>query len=764
MDSLIGRSAIRREDITLLSGGASYTDDLKSKGLLHMSIVRSPYAHALIKRIDFSKTRMYGEIVCLDGESVKDAIMPLPIIFMFHGTKPVSYRCLAVHKVRFVGEPVAVVLSDDRSIAEDARDDVDVEYEPLLPLVDAVYATDDKAPRIHDDIERNIVYEQEIDSGEVDLAFGRAKYVVERKIRIHRQTGAPIEPRNTFANFDSDKGILTVRSSTQIPHSLRDVLASCLGLEKSKIRVIAQHVGGSFGNYKYHAEDVLAAYSSIITKRPVKWTADRKEIFLGNYHAREQIHKISVAADESGVILGLKDFIIADHGAYLPREGVGPSMITSLMLTGPYKIKNVRIRMQCVLTNKTPTGAYRGFGHPEACFAIERIIDALANEINIDRAEIRLKNFIGSSEFPYLSATGLTYDSGNYSSSLEVALTAIDYRRRREERIIKSRNGKKLGCGFAFYTENTGFGPTEMLSALGVKQPGFETAVLELDADNVRVKCGLSPHGQGSETSLSQVVATVLEIPLTRVIFEYGDTFTCPQGQGTFASRNSVVGSALMDKVARQLLQETRKLATEVLDCSEVSYSNGVFSNTSGTRQLSLFEMCQHTKSVPISVISKYDPIGMAFPFGCHAALVEVDEETGKIKILRYVVVHDCGKALNPMIVEGQSHGGAAQGIAGAILEELPYNEDGQPLASTFADYLVPTAADLPDIEVHHTETPTNVNALGVKGTGESATIPSAAAIASALQDALGCEILETPFSPERIWRKKTGAISSTFY
>ncbi|MDA4131423.1 MAG: molybdopterin-dependent oxidoreductase, partial [Thaumarchaeota archaeon] len=373
--SLIGSSVKRKEDPLLLSGKGVYADDVKFPGQLYVAIVRSPYASALIKKVDFSKVAgRPGVVLTLDGAALKDKVHSLPITFSFLGTKLTECRCLAVDRVKYVGEPVAAVVASDRGTAEDARDEVEVDYEPLEPSIDLLQASEN---------ENSVVYNDTILTGDVAESFKRAAYVVERTLQSHRLNAAAIEPRCVLASYDGKEDLLTVWPTTQIPFTLRNVLSSCLGLDISKVRVIVKYVGGSFGNYKYHPEDLLVSYCSLFLRRPVKWTADRREIFLGNYHAREQVHKIALAADSQGRILALKDSVIADHGAYLPREGVGPSLITQLMLPGPYKIKNVSIALRCVLSNKTPTGAYRGFGHPEACFAMERMVDSLADRMGL---------------------------------------------------------------------------------------------------------------------------------------------------------------------------------------------------------------------------------------------------------------------------------------------------------------------------------------------------------------------------------------------
>ena len=756
--SLIGKSILRKEDPLLLSGRGTFTDDVRLPGQLYVSILRSPYAHALINSVDLSRaSNASGVVRVLDGEELSKNVDPLPVIFSFHGTKVPKHRALAQGRVRYVGEPVAAIVATSRGAAEDAREEVLIDYAPLNAVTNAERAADGNAPGLHEDIDRNVVYQETIKSGDVISAFKDATYCIERTIRTHRCTGAAIEPRSVTANFDGE--ILTVHSATQVPHTLRRVLARCLRLDESKVRVVVRYVGGSFGNYKYHPEDIIVSYCALVLGRPVKWSADRSEIFKGNYHAREQVHRVSLAADRDGVILGLRDHILADHGAYLPREGVGPSIITSLMLPGPYMIRNVEITLECVLTNKTPTGALRGFGQPEACFVMERMLDALAREARIDRAEARSRNFIRPEEFPYSSATGLTYDSGRYEECLRRALSEVGYGIwGEEERKLLERPSKKLGLGFAVYTENTGFGPTPMLSALGVKQEGFEEALVDFDdMGRVRVRCGMSPHGQGLETTLAQVAADQLELPLDGVVLEYGDTSSCPEGQGTFASRGSVVGSALMVSAATDFLTKAKKVASEILGVDSIAYSGGTFFSAYETsRRLSWKDLREHSGSAiqGLSTHTRYDPKGMAFPYAAHAALVEIDEETGKVKVLKYAVCHDCGPLINPMIVEGEVVGGTVQGISGALLEEIPYSAEGEPLASTFIDYLIATSVDAPNIQVTHLETPSPLNVLGVKGTGEGGAIAPMAVIASAVEDALSGEsgALCSSFSMERTW------------
>jgi carbon-monoxide dehydrogenase large subunit len=764
---LLGQNLKRQEDPDLLRGNRTFTDDIKFQDQLYASIVRSPYAHAKITSIDFSKATSDARVVlALSGSDVFAKIAPLPIIFAFHGTRLPKQPCLAHEGVRFVGEPVAIIVAKDRGTAEDASDNVRVEYSALDPIIDPLKAVE---------TEDRIVYDSVFESGNVESAFKGATYKVSRTIVTHRLNGAAMEPRSVLAKYDPTEGFLSVWSSSQIPFMLRDVLSECLNLEKSKIRVLVPQVGGSFGNYKYHAEDVIVSYCSMLLGKPVKWTADRREIFLGNYHAREQIHDIALAADDRGNILALKDSIIADHGAYLTREGVGPSLITALMITGPYRIRNVSVRLRCVLTNKTPTGAYRGFGHPESCFALERILDALADEMKISRVDLRSRNFIQPEEFPYETPTGLTYDSGNYARCMVASLEAIGYDRRSEvKRRRSSENEKKrIGFGFACFTENTGFGPTTMLDSLGVRQFGFERATAHISQKDhkVIIRCGMAPHGQGSETTLAQVVAGSLELPIDMVKVEYGDTLSCPEGQGTFASRSSVVGSGLMLKLAKAFLERGKVVAKRIFNTEEIRYEKGFFYNNSSPNAcFSWFDLDVASRAFSSDVVDvtnddkllkvtiEHEPDGLTFSNACHAAMVEVDIETGKVRPLKYVIVHDCGVEINPMIVEGQAHGGAVQGISGALLEGIPYTNEGEPLASSFLDYLIATSLDVPDITVLRFETPSLVNPLGVKGVGEGGVIAPAATIASAIEDALredkpNANVLQSMLVPEFVWR-----------
>jgi aerobic carbon-monoxide dehydrogenase large subunit len=775
--ALIGKSLPRKEDWRLITGRGTYTDDVKVSGLLYASFLRSQYAHAIIKNIDTSRAlKVKGVVAILTGKDVAPITDPFPYLFQFTGVHYPRQFCLAVGKVRFVGEPVAVVLATSRDVGPDAIEEISVEYEPLPVLLDPKEAMESNT-LIHEEIEENLFDVRKLAKGEPDAVFKKAHKVIDEKFRIQRYTGTPIEPHGIVAKYDSLDHSLTVWSATQIPTGLQMALSIALRFPQNKIRVIAKDVGGGFGNYKYHPEDIAVCLLSIKFEVPVKWIGRRTEIFLAGYHARDQIHHVQVAMDQQGKILGLKDKFYATMGAFLPRETIAPPNTTFALLPGPYKIENISLEMYCVASNMAPSGAYRGFGQPEANFVIERVIDSIAKELNLSPAEVRMRNMAQPKDLPYRSPTGIMYDTGDYPMCLTRAVESSDYEneRSKNEKNVSERDHHRKGIGIAFYTEVTGFGPAKTTSMNGATHGGYETVTIRVDpSGGVTLLSGLMPHGQGSETTLAQVAAELLEVDVNEIKVVYGDTEECPYGHGSFGSRGAVVGSGAVAKAAGRLMSKARKIAAFSLQTKEddLVYEKGIFrSRNSPSKTVSWKEIAKAANfgiSLPDEIDPGFeetvifDPTEWTMAYGAHVAWVDVDLETGLVRVPKYLVVHDCGRMLNPMIVEGQIHGGVAQGIGGALLEQLEYDPDGQLITSTFMDYMVPTALEIPQFKMEHMETLSTYNPLGVKGVGEGGAIPVSAAIAAAVENALSdrkVTLNETPFAPEKIWgleRSKT--------
>ena len=763
---LIGRSVRRKNGVRLVAGRGFFLDDVKLPMMLYASFVRSPYAHALIKRIDLQDaTRLSSVKAVLTGEDVVKDGRTFPLLYRPPGVRIPRQFCLAAGKVRYVGEPVVALAVDDRYMALDAAELVSVEYEPLPAVLDVEEAVKTDV-KIYEEIDDNVYQHKIIRAGNPEEALNSADFVVEKRFRIHRQAGAPLEPHGIVAHYDRLDGTLTVWSATQIPHGVRMALSLALDIPQQKIKVIARDVGGGFGNYKYHPEDIAVCLLSMKTGLPVKWVASRRELFLSGYHAREQVHYAKVGFDKSGRILALQDRMYASVGAYLARETTAPPLVTALMLPGPYDIRNVLIELYCVAVNKSTSSAYRGFGQPEANFVMERIVDIIARELNLEPAEVRMRNMIKREQFPYRAATGLLYDSGDFQSVLRKAVESIDFDSRGSN---SCEDGKLRGVGMAFYVEVTGFGPAKTPSILGTVHGGHESVTLRFDPDGgVSIFTGLMPHGQGAETTLAQVAADLLGLELDDVKIIYGNTEECPYGHGTFGSRSAVVGSNAIFKAVNAIKEKARNIAAHMLEVNEedLEYDSGVFYVKEAR------EKAVHIKDVArlanlglglpeevepgLEVTVFYDPRGWTISYGAHIVQAEIDLETCSIRIPRYLVVHDCGRILNPAVVDGQIQGGAAQGIGGALLEEIVYDDRGQLLTTTFMDYALPTAVELPNFTIKHVETYSTANPLGVRGAGEGATIPSAAAIASAVENALkgfNIEIVSTPLNPGRLWK-----------
>ncbi|MBT2869932.1 xanthine dehydrogenase family protein molybdopterin-binding subunit [Streptomyces cellulosae] len=775
VEAEVGRARLRKEDARLLTGQTHWTDNIQAAGMLHLAILRSPMAHARLERVDVSPAlELPGVVAAFTGSDLAEGMGSLPCAWpvtedMVHPDHPP----LAVDEVRHAGDPVAVVVARDRYAAADALEAVEVEYEPLPAVLDLEAALAEDAPLVHADKGTNRCYDWPLRAGEDYAAVReRAEVVLERRYHQQRLIPNAMEPRSVVVTPLAASGEYTVYSATQIPHILRVMLAMVTGIPEHKLRVVAPDVGGGFGSkLQVYGEEAIALAVARRLGRPVKWTESRSEGYLATHHGRGMIQDVEIAADRDGRLRGLKVDLLADMGAYLMLVTPGVPILGAFMYPAIYKMDSYEFRCTGVFTTRTPTDAYRGAGRPEATYAIERIMDELAAELGMDPVELRRRNWIRHEEFPYDSIAGLTYDSGNYEAATDKALALFGYDELREEQRKRNERGDtvRLGIGVSTYTEMCGLAPSRVLRDLRYAAGGWEAASIRmLPTGKVEVVTGTSPHGQGHVTSWSQIAADVLGVPFEDVEVVHGDTRAAPQGMDTYGSRSLVVGGAAVHHAARKVVDKARKVAAHLLEASErdLEFTGGVFSvkgspEARKTIQEVAFEAFT-SHDLPdgmeptINAEHVLDPENFSYPHGTHLCAVEVDTETGMTRIRSYVCVDDVGRVVNPMIVEGQVHGGLAQGIAQALYEEAVYDDDGNLLSGTMADYLVPSAVDLPDFVTDRTETPAESNPLGVKGVGEAGTIASTPAVVGAVVDALrplGVRDVPMPCTPERVWR-----------
>ncbi|HVB12166.1 MAG TPA: xanthine dehydrogenase family protein molybdopterin-binding subunit [Nitrososphaerales archaeon] len=749
---LVGRPLKRKEDPRILTGHTRYVDDIKLPGMLHSAVLRSSYSHARIKRIDTSvATGSKGVRLILTAEDISKIVEPISFFDLKDGTR-IKRPVLAENEVRYFGEPVAFVVADSRYEAEDALEAITVDYEPLDAIIDPGLAGRDDAPRCHQAIKKNIVMVETIESGNIEEAFSKAAKVVKLELLNQRLAPAPLEPRGSVAQFDEGSEILNLWISTQGPFQNRSDIAEIIHFPENKLHVIAPDVGGGFGaKLSTYSEEILVCISSIKLKRPVKWVESRSENLSSMTHGRGQLQRVELAATEKGRILGLKVNLIGDVGAYL-SEDTADATFTIRMCPGQYLIPAYRAEAQIALTNKVPHSAYRGASRPEATYLIERAIDELSHELGIDPEEVRLRNFIPKENFPFKTVGGLTYDSGDYSMNLKRALELSKYNSWRDEQMRLREKGRLIGVGLATYVEICAFGPDfPQTASISVNQSGKVTVI-----------SGTSPHGQGHETPLAQIVADKLGIEMEDVFVTYGDTGMLPWGTFTAGSRSAALGGSAVLMCAEKIRDKMAKIASKSLEVPEedVIFKNGgIFSRANSEKKLSFKDVASYAyqpRMLPkgmetvLYAFSSYAPISSTFPFGTHIAVVEVDKDTGCVNILDYVAVDDCGRVLNPMIVEGQVQGGIAQGLGQAMLEQVVYDEDGQLLTASFLDYQIPQAEDIPDIRSFRTETTTFANLLGIKGIGEAGTIAATPTLANAVRDALaplGIKVNKMPFT-----------------
>jgi aerobic carbon-monoxide dehydrogenase large subunit len=759
----LGRARPRKEDARLITGQTNWTDNIVLPGMLHMAFLRSPYAHARITSVDVSAAKeIPGVIAAFSGADFADEQGSLPCAW------PVTEDIVIPnHPPMAVGEAVAVVVARDRYTAADAVEAIEVDYEPLPPVLDIRTALDEGSPKVHE--AGNKSFEWPFGNGDIEAAFSGAPVVVERTFRQQRLIPCAMEPRSVVATCVG--GEFTIWSATQIPHVLRVMLALVTGIPEQNIRVIAPDVGGGFGSkLQVTAEEVLAVLITRKLGRPVKWTESRSEGNMTVHHGRDQWQRIRVAADSDGRLRGLDVDLLADMGAYLMLVTPGIPLLGAFMFNAIYKMDALAFKCTGVFSTKMPTDAYRGAGRPEATFAIERIMDELAVELGMDPLELRERNWIKHEEFPFTTIAGLTYDSGNYEAATAEAKELFHYDElRREQAERNARNDPvRLGIGVSTFTEMCGLAPSRVLGSLSYGAGGWESASIRmLPTGKVEVVTGSSAHGQGHETAWSQIVADQLGVPFEDIRVLHGDTQIAPKGMDTYGSRSLAVGGMALVAACDKVVDKAKVIAAAMIEASpdDLEWTPGRFSVrgdpekgvTIGEIALATFAAHNLPDGVEPSLDSDatYDPENFSFPHGTHLCATEVDTETGQVTIRSYVAVDDVGKVVNPLIVEGQVHGGIAQGIAQALYEEAVYDDAGNLVTTTLADYLVPSAADLPSYVTSRTESPAD-NRLGVKGVGEAGTIASTPAVVNAVIDALrplGVTDVTMPCTPERVWR-----------
>ncbi len=752
----IGARVRRREDPRLIAGAGRYLDDHRPAGLAHAVFVRSYLANARVTHLDVEEARLSdGVITIYNADDLADA--PGFPLSGPKGTLIPRRPLLQGDRVRFAGDLVAMVVAESREQARDAADRVVVELDaqPAVTEVDAARAAG--APLVHEDFGTNIAYRSTRTWGDVAAAFDSPHRVVRARIRNQRLAGIPIEPRGVLAEASRWEPSLTVWSSTQIPHGVRDEVAAFLSMPQTDVRVIAPEVGGGFGaKLSLYPEELLVAWAARRLLRPVKWVEERTEHMQATTHGRGQVHDAELAVDADGRIRGLRVKIVADLGAYPMGVGLGP--LTRRLLCGCYRVPAMQVDVESVYTNTTPIAACRGAGRPEAIFLIERMIDLAARELGIDPVDIRRRNLLPRFETPTPTVAGEMYDSGDFPAALERALEGADYPGLRQRQEQARAEGRLIGVGVASYVEMAGFGPSGDL---------FESAVVRVHPDGaVTVMTGTSPHGQGHETAWAQLVALELGVDPDRVTVRHGDTALLAAGTGTFGSRSAAVGGTAVHLASRDVQEKARRIAAHMLEAApadivvrdgqwHVRGAPGRAVTFRDIAQVAYGEGRPPDMEAGLEATRYFQPPGLVFPFGAHVAVVEIDPDTGALRLERYVSVDDCGRVINPLLAEGQVHGGLAQGIAQALFEEVAYGPDGELLTGNLTTYMVPTAPDLPSFTLDRTVTPSPVNPLGVKGIGESATIGSTPAVVNAVLDALaplGVREMDPPCTPEKIW------------
>ncbi|HEY7442596.1 MAG TPA: xanthine dehydrogenase family protein molybdopterin-binding subunit [Vicinamibacterales bacterium] len=773
LPKLVGQRVKRREDPRLIQGRGTYVDDIKIAGMHHLAFKRSDVAHGRILSIDTSAARaMEGIEAVFTGAEIAGFLRPMPVATPFPAPE---HRAVAVDVVRYAGEPVAVVVGRDRYVVRDAADAIRVEYETREAAIDPEVAMTGQPTVIHPAFPNNIavnaipggtgVARDAVDDSAIDKAFAEAEVLISQRMVNQRLAPSAMEPRGVVAHFEPGKGLLTIWSSTQNPHLLRSYIAAMNGLGEDQVRAIAPEVGGGFGaKINIYGEEYVVAAVSKRLGLPIKWIEDRSEAFVATTHGRDIIGYVDIAARRDGTVLGLKLRLIADIGAYNMLFTAAVPTLTMLMASATYNIPAIRVTVTEVFTNKTPTDSYRGAGRPEATYFVERAMDMLARELKMDPADVRRKNFIKPSEFPFQTQTGAVYDSGDYEKALNRALQVAGWDRLKAERDAARAQGRLVGIGLSMYVELCGVGPSAILP-----MGGWEHAQVTVERDGrISATTGASPHGQGNETTFAQMLADQFSVPIEHVTIHHGDTAIVKQGIGTFGSRSQAVGGAALHLAGGKVRAKMAKFAAALLEAHEADliFDNGrVVVKGAPSVGKSFAEVAGFAyRPVPLpeglepglSEEAFFEPSNNTYPFGCHISMLEIDRDTGEPTLLKLVAVDDAGHLINPLIVEGQIHGGLAQGVGQAMIEEVVYDEQGQLLTGSFMDYAIPRATDFPRFELDCTVTPTPVNPLGAKGVGEAGTLGSTPSIVAAAVDALspfGVKHIDMMLRPEKLWR-----------
>ncbi|HEY8550457.1 MAG TPA: molybdopterin cofactor-binding domain-containing protein [Vicinamibacterales bacterium] len=773
-EQYVGRRIKRVEDPRFLTGAGTYTDDVVLPGTVHAAMVRSPYAHARIVSIDTARALAQpGVHAVITGKDLLDAkVGSIPVGWLLPDLKTPPRYAIAVDRVRYAGEIVAVVIADTRPVAEDAAALVDVEYEMLPGVALGSKALEPGAPQVHDEAPGNVAFRWSIgDQAATEAQFAKAAKTVSLTLRNNRLVPNAIEPRSSLAQYVRASDEFTLWTTSQNPHIHRLILAAfVLGIPEHKLRVISPDVGGGFGSKIFqYPEEVIVLHAARALNRPVKWTARRSESFVSDHHGRDHESEVELALDAAGHVLALRVKTIANLGAYLSLFATAvPTYLYGTLMNGTYRFQAIHCEVTGVFTNTTPVDAVRGAGRPEATYLIERIMSRAADELGIDQAEFRRRNFIRPDEFPYQTKVALQYDSGNYEAALDEALRKIDYKALRAEQEKARKEGRFIGIGFSSYLEACGLAPSKVVGSLGAQAGQWESAVVRvMPTGKVEVLTGAHSHGQGHETAFAQLVADELQVPMSDVSIVHGDTGKMPFGWGTYGSRSAAVGLSAIKLAAAKVRDKAARIAAHMLEAApeDIEYVDGKFqvkgvpdrskSWFDAALQAHLAHNLPEDMEPGLEASHFYDPKNFVFPFGTHIAVVEIDRDTGRVKLLRYVAVDDCGPQINPLIVEGQLHGGIAHGIGQALLENAVYDEQGQFVSGSFTEYAIPRADDLPPIDLGQTVTPSPHNPLGVKGIGEAGTIASTAAVANAVIDALkpfGVTHLDMPLTSEKVW------------
>ncbi len=761
----VGMPMKRKEDPRLIQGLGQYVDDIRLPDMHYAAILRSPHAHAKIVSIDTSKAATArGVVAVLTGDDTRGAIGNVPCAAVIPDMKSAPRPVLAQGRVRFVGEGVAVVVANDRYAARDALDLIEADYEPLPAMINMEKAIGKGATPIHEQYKDNVAYHWQLEGGDLKKAFKQADHVIKQRMVNQRVIPVAMEGRGVLADYTPGEKKLTVWSSTQIPHLLRTQVAAMLNFHESNVHVITPEVGGGFGSkLNVYAEEALVGFLAIKLGKPVKWIESRRENFQTAIHGRDQIDDLEVAIKKDGTILGLKCKILADMGAYYQLLTPLIPTLTGLMIAGCYKVPAVRVELTGVLTNKMATDAYRGAGRPEATYIIERVLDLVAAETKKDPIEVRRKNFPQPKEFPYATVTGLVYDSANYQACLDKALKMADYKKLRAEQAALRKKGRYIGIGISTYVEVCGMGPSSAMPA-----GGWESSTVRVEpTGKVTILTGVSPHGQGQQTTFAQMAADMLGLTPDDIQVIHGDTRAVPYGIGTFGSRATAVGGTAMYRSVEKVREKLAQIAGHILqeDPKKMTFAGGKISVKGGKKSLGFGEAvgaAYVAKTLPpgmepgLEATTFFEPPNFVFPFGTHICVVEVEAETGDVRLQKYVAVDDCGNVINPLLVDGQIHGGIVQSVGQALLEEAVYDEQGQLITGELMDYALPRAADMPRMELARTVTPSPVNPMGVKGVGEAGTIGATPALVNAVVDALapfGVRHLDMPVKRERVWQ-----------